>query len=91
MLSISMVEQIYSKDGWDAEASVWIATSEDVPGLALEDGAFDALLEGVRYAAPEILELNGCEKNGGFDFLNVRAPRIGCVLMTEYESTGLKQ
>ncbi len=47
---------------WDAEALVWIATSEDIPGLALENGSFDALLEQVRYAAPELLELNGCEK-----------------------------
>lgn len=47
---------------WDAEAAVWIATSEDIPGLALEGGSFDALLERVRYAAPELLELNGCAK-----------------------------
>ena len=44
---------------WDTEASVWLATSEDIPGLALEGGSFDALLERVRYAAPELLELNG--------------------------------
>ncbi len=47
---------------WDSEASVWIATSKDIPGLALESGSFDALLERVRYAAPELLELNSCEK-----------------------------
>ncbi len=47
---------------WDAEASVWMATSEDISGLALEGGSFDALLERVRYAAPELLEMNGCEK-----------------------------
>lgn len=47
---------------WDSEAAVWLATSEDIPGLALEGGSFDALLERVRYAAPELLELNGCEK-----------------------------
>ncbi|MBQ9249417.1 MAG: DUF1902 domain-containing protein [Oscillospiraceae bacterium] len=43
---------------WDAEASVWIATSEDVPGLVLESGSFDALIERVRFAIPELLELN---------------------------------
>ncbi len=47
---------------WDAEAAVWIATSEDIPGLALEGGSFDALLERVRYAVPELLELNGCKE-----------------------------
>ena len=44
---------------WDDEAAVWIATSEDVPGLVLESGSFDALLEKVRIAAPEMIELNG--------------------------------
>ena len=44
---------------WDEEASVWVATSEDIPGLILESGSFDALVERVRFAAPEILSLNG--------------------------------
>lgn len=44
---------------WDNEAAVWIATSQDVPGLVLESGSFDALLERVRFAVPELVELNG--------------------------------
>ncbi len=44
---------------WDAEAAVWVATSEDVPGLTLESGSFDALVERVRIAVPELLALNG--------------------------------
>ena len=43
---------------WDDEAAVWVATSEDVPGLALESGSFDALVEKVRFAIPGLLELN---------------------------------
>lgn len=43
---------------WDEEASVWIATSDDIPGLVLESGSFDALIEKVRFAAPELLALN---------------------------------
>ncbi len=43
---------------WDNEADVWIATSEDIPGLVLESGSFDALLERVRFAVPELLTLN---------------------------------
>ena len=46
---------------WDADAGVWVATSKDVPGLALESGSFDALLERVRIAVPELLEINGCK------------------------------
>lgn len=44
---------------WDAEAAVWIATSDDVPGLILESGSFDALVERVRIAVPELIKLNG--------------------------------
>ena len=47
---------------WDSEAAGWIATSQDVPGLVLESGSFDALLERVRYAIPELLELNGTKQ-----------------------------
>ena len=43
---------------WDSEAGVWIATSDDIPGLVLESGSFDALMERVRYTIPELLELN---------------------------------
>ena len=43
---------------WDSEASVWIAESKDIPGLVLEDGSLDVLMERVRYAAPELLEMN---------------------------------
>ena len=43
---------------WDAEAAVWVATSEDIPGLVLESGSYDALIERVRFAVPELLELN---------------------------------
>lgn len=46
---------------WDADASVWIATSNDIPGLVLESGSFDALLERTRFAVPELLELNSPE------------------------------
>lgn len=43
---------------WDDEANVWIATSEDIPGLVLESGSYDALLERIRHTAPELIKLN---------------------------------
>lgn len=43
---------------WDSEADVWVATSEDVPGLVLESGSFDTLLERIRFAIPELLMFN---------------------------------
>ncbi|MCL2832118.1 MAG: DUF1902 domain-containing protein [Treponema sp.] len=44
---------------WDEEAQVWFCTSEDIPGLILESGSLDVLIERARYAAPELLELMG--------------------------------
>ncbi len=46
---------------WDNEANVWIATSNDIPGLVLESGSFDALLERTRYTVPELLALNASD------------------------------
>ncbi len=46
---------------WDAEAAVWVATSDDVPGLVLEGGSFDGLLERVKQAVPELIRLNGAK------------------------------
>ena len=43
---------------WDDEAKVWVATSDDIPGLVLEAGSFDALIERVQAAAPELIKLN---------------------------------
>ncbi|WP_295758179.1 DUF1902 domain-containing protein [uncultured Oscillibacter sp.] len=61
---------------WDPEASVWVATSDDIPGLVLESGSFDALLERVRFAAPELLELNSTERPVLLSFRAERMEKI---------------
>lgn len=62
---------------WDPEAAVWVATSEDIPGLVLESGSFDALLERTRFAAPELLELNASEGQAlSLTFRSERCERI---------------
>lgn len=43
---------------WDEEASVWVATSPDVTGLVLESESLDTLMNRVKDAVPELLELN---------------------------------
>ena len=43
---------------WDGEASMWVATSDDVPGLVLESNSYDALIEKVKFAIPDLLELD---------------------------------
>ena len=61
---------------WDPEACVWIAESDDVPGLVLESGSFDALLERVRYAVPELLSLNHQQTPLSRTFLSERHERL---------------
>lgn len=51
---------------WDAAAKVWMATSEDVPGLTAEAETLDALVEEVKNLVPELLELN-CGLHGPAD------------------------
>lgn len=43
---------------WDAEAKVWWAESDDVPGLVAEAPTHDALVEELRQLVPELLQLN---------------------------------
>ena len=43
---------------WDNEANRWYTETDDIPGLVLESPSFDSLVDRVRLAAPEILELN---------------------------------
>jgi hypothetical protein len=47
---------------WDEKARVWIAVCDDIP-VALESDSFDALVERVKIAAPELLQLNGMDTN----------------------------
>ena len=43
---------------WDDEAEVWVATSPDITGLVLESESLDLLMNRVKNAIPELLELN---------------------------------
>ena len=44
---------------WDSESGVWVAESEDVPGLVAEAASPNGLAEKLRILIPELLELNG--------------------------------
>jgi predicted RNase H-like HicB family nuclease len=50
---------------WDPEAGVWVATSEDVPGLATEAPTLEALTEKLRIMIPELLEANAILSHSG--------------------------
>ena len=61
---------------WDESAERWTAQSGDIPGLALECGSLDALMERVRYAVPELLEENGLPFNAALAFRMVRRVKV---------------
>jgi predicted RNase H-like HicB family nuclease len=44
---------------WDPDAGVWVATSDDVPGLATGADTLDDLIEKLKAIIPELLEANG--------------------------------
>ena len=48
---------------WDEAGRVWVAMSDDVPGLVLEAASLDELFLDLQEWIPEMLELDG--KGGG--------------------------
>lgn len=49
---------------WDEEAEVWVASSEDVPGLATGAESLEALIEKLKIVIPELLDANGLLADG---------------------------
>jgi hypothetical protein len=43
---------------WDDEARKWYALNDDIP-IILEGASLDTLIDRVKLAVPEILEMNG--------------------------------
>jgi hypothetical protein len=43
---------------WDDQAGVWIATSEDVPGLCCQEATFEDLVNTVVALVPDLLIAN---------------------------------
>ena len=43
---------------WDSEAGIWVAESDDVPGLATGAATLDELVDKLNAMIPELLELN---------------------------------
>jgi predicted RNase H-like HicB family nuclease len=44
---------------WDPDAPLWVATSDDVPGLATGADTLDELIEKLKAVIPELLDANG--------------------------------
>ena len=68
---------------WDEVARVWVATSDDVPGLATEGDNLEGLIEKLKVMIPELLDVNEAkgEREVPFELLTRRfeiAQRTSC-------------
>jgi len=53
------IKPLFVRAEWDEEANVWVATSDDVPGLATEEATMEGLVEKLKVLIPELLQANG--------------------------------
>lgn len=76
------MRRVYSVQArWDSEGGVWVAESEDVPGLVAEAESPNVLARKLRVLIPELLEVNGALKAGD--------DPIEFVVRYEYEESGV--
>ncbi len=76
------MRRVYSIQArWDSEGGVWVAESEDVPGLVAEAESPNALAKKLGTLIPELLELNGVLQPG--------SEPVEFVVRYEYEQTGV--
>ena len=61
---------------WDDEARVWVATSDDLPGLATEADTQEQLIKKLKTLIPELLDANGIPVDADvpFELLPFRWP-----------------
>jgi predicted RNase H-like HicB family nuclease len=62
------MKALFVRAEWDEEANVWVATSDDVPGLVAEAETSETLLAKLHVLIPELLEANGYPDGGAVPF-----------------------
>ncbi len=53
---------------WDDEANVWVASSDDVPGLVTEAATTEELIAKLKVMIPELMALNHQSSTGPVPF-----------------------
>ena len=66
---------------WDPEACVWVAESDDIPGLVAEAESPGSLARKLRILIPELLELNGVAPLAAPRVFHVRYQHEECVAL----------
>lgn len=78
-----MDKKVQIKAFWDSEARVWVAKSDDVPGLITEADTMERLVDKLHVLIPELLQENGMGKAGQaipFDIHSERQETVLCGL-----------
>ena len=60
---------------WDSEAAIWRASNDDIP-INLESESVDKLMERVKLATPELLELNNKDTRCTLHFIAEREEEV---------------
>lgn len=63
-----MQRTVFVRAIWDDEAKVWVATSDDAPGLATEAETAEALVAKLQVIIPELLDANGIDSGAEVPF-----------------------
>lgn len=71
-----MQREYQVKVDYDNEAGVWVATSDDITGLILEDESPEDLMKRVVAAAPELIRLNNLSPCKEINFSMTRNKRV---------------
>lgn len=58
-----MANSIIVKAEWDAEASVWVATTDDIAGFVTEADNFEALQAKAMAVLADLIALNGFDSD----------------------------
>jgi hypothetical protein len=64
---------------WDDTAGVWVATSDDVPGLVTEAHTFEALRGKVLSLVPELMADNGLAFDANTQLIHIIAEQTSRV------------
>ncbi|MBX9467448.1 DUF1902 domain-containing protein [Rhizobium sp. WL3] len=73
------MRSIFVRASWDDEAEVWVATSRDIEGLAVESETMETLQPKVMAAVADLLELNGIGSDLPEIPVHILAEQIGKV------------
>lgn len=74
-----MQQPYFIRAEWDDEAKVWVASSDDVPGLATEEETLEGLITKLEIMVPELLAANDIDHaQASFELFSRRfiAPQV---------------